>query len=193
LTDTAATSDASLVDEALGARIRTRRIQLGMTLQDLAEASGLTKSFVSQIERGRNSPSISTLRAMAQALGVRMFYFFQLEQINEPVVRFAERRILTLQGTGVTYELLTPNVQSALEMVEMRLAVGHHTGDRPISHEGEECLVVVEGMIEIEVAGATYNLRTGDSIYIEPRQPHRARNTGERAAVIISAVTPPSF
>jgi transcriptional regulator with XRE-family HTH domain len=65
--DTSETA-SSPKEEGLGARIRKRRLQLGMTLQDLAEATGLTKSFVSQVERGRNSPSISTLRSISVAL-----------------------------------------------------------------------------------------------------------------------------
>ncbi|MFH1834483.1 MAG: helix-turn-helix domain-containing protein, partial [bacterium] len=160
-------------EESMGARIRKRRQQLGMTLHDLAEATGLTKSFVSQIERGRNSPSISTLRAIAGALEVPMFYFFQAEQTTEPVVRLAQRRVVTFQNTGLKYEFLTPDLQRSIEMLELRLKAGQHTGPRPLSHEGEECAVVMEGVVEIEVAGVTYCLETGDSIYIGALQPHR--------------------
>ena len=180
-------------EEGMGARIRRRRVQLGMTLSDLAEASGLTKSFVSQIERGRNSPSISTLRGIAAALEVPMFYFFQAEQTTEPVVRLAQRRVVTFQNTGLKYEFLTPDLQRSIEMLELRLKTGQHTGPRPLSHDGEECAVVTEGTVEIEVAGLTYNLETGDSIYIGALQPHRVFNPGRDTAVIISAITPPSF
>jgi transcriptional regulator with XRE-family HTH domain len=178
-------------EEGMGARIRKRRLQLGMTLHDLAEAGGLTKSFVSQIERGRNSPSISTLRSTA--LEVPMFYFFQAEQTTEPVVRLAQRRIVTFQNTGLKYEFLTPDLQRSIEMLELKLKAGQHTGSRPLSHAGEECAVVVQGVAEVEVAGVTYRLETGDSIYIGALQPHRTFNPGEDTAVIISAISPPSF
>ena len=180
-------------EESMGARIRKRRMQLGMTLNDLAEATGLTKSFVSQIERGRNSPSISTLRGIAAGLEVPMFYFFQAEQTTEPVVRLAQRRIVTFQNTGVKYEFLTPDLQRSIEMLELRLKAGQHTGSRPLAHEGEECAVVVQGSVEIELAGVTYRLEAGDSIYIGALQPHRTYNPGKDTAVIISAITPPSF
>jgi transcriptional regulator with XRE-family HTH domain len=183
----------SVHEEGMGARIRRRRQQLGMTLHDLAEASGLTKSFVSQIERGRNSPSISTLRGIAAALEVPMFYFFQAEQTTEPVVRLAERRIVTFQNTGVKYEFLTPDLQRNIEMLELRLKPGQHTGTRPLSHDGEECAVVIQGTMEVEVAGTTYRLEVGDSIYIGALQSHRTHNPGKGTAVLISAISPPSF
>jgi transcriptional regulator with XRE-family HTH domain len=180
-------------EEGMGARIRKRRLQLGMTLNDLAQASGLTKSFVSQIERGRNSPSISTLRGIAAALEVPMFYFFQAEQTTEPVVRLAQRRIVTFQHTGLKYEFLTPDLQRSIEMLELRLKAGQNTGPKPLSHDGEECAVVTQGCVDIEVAGVNYRLESGDSIYIGALQPHRTVNPGKETAVLISAITPPSF
>lgn len=183
----------SVDEEGLGARIRKRRLQLGMTLHDVASASGLTKSFVSQVERGRNSPSISTLRSIAAALEVPMFYFFQAEHATEPVVRLAQRRIVTFQDTGITYEFLTPDLQRNIEMLELKLKAGQHTGPQTLCHDGEECVVVVQGTVECEVAGVTYHLEAGDSIYIGALQPHRSFNLGKETAVIISAITPPAF
>ena len=180
-------------EDSMGARIRRRRLQLDMSLSDLASASGLTKSFVSQIERDRNSPSIATLRTIAAALHVPMFYFFQSELAASPVVRSAERRIITFQKTGVKYELLTPDLQHNIEMLEMRLEPGQGSGPDSLAHEGEECAVVVEGIAEIEVAGVVHRLGAGDSIYIGTMQPHRSYNPGKRAAVILSAISPPSF
>jgi transcriptional regulator with XRE-family HTH domain len=180
-------------ESSMGARIRKRRLQLEMTLRDLAAASGLTKSFVSQIERDRNSPSIATLRTIAAALDVPMFYFFQSELTTSPVVRLAERRVVTFQKTGVTYELLTPDLQHNIEMLEMRLEPGEHTGAGPLAHDGEECAVVVDGVAEIDVAGVTYRLEAGDSIYIGALQPHRSYNPGKKTAVMISAISPPAF
>ena len=180
-------------EESMGGRIRKRRLQLGMTLHDLADACGVTKSFLSQIERDRNSPSIATLRSIAMALEVPMFYFFQSEQTMAPVVRLSERRVVTFQKTGVKYEFLTPDLQRSIEMLELRLKPGQHTGTRPLSHEGEECAVVIQGTIDVEVAGTTYRLEAGDSIYIGALQPHRTHNPGKETAVLISAITPPSF
>jgi transcriptional regulator with XRE-family HTH domain len=180
-------------EESMGVRIRSRRQQLGMTLLDLASATGLTKSFVSQVERGRNSPSISTLRSIAGALDVPMFYFFQVEQSKEPVVKVGERRIVKFPKLGIYYELLTPDLQRSIEMVELKLKAGQCTGEDRRSHKGEECAVVLRGIVEVDLAGIPYRLEPGDSIYIMPGQPHKVRNTGDEDAVVLSAITPPTF
>jgi transcriptional regulator with XRE-family HTH domain len=180
-------------DESMGARIRKRRQQLGLTLLDLADAAGLTKSFVSQVERGRNSPSIATLRSIAAALEVPMFYFFQAEQNGNPVVRAKERRQVKFAGGGLYYEFLTPDLQRNIEMIEVRMKVGRSAGEMPRAHEGEECCVVMEGSVEVELSGVPYRLEEGDSIYIGSSQPHRFRNVGSGSAVLISAISPPSF
>ncbi len=185
-------TESSPDQEGLGARIRKRRLQLGMTLQDLAGAAGLTKSFVSQVERGRNSPSISTLRNISVALEVPLLYFFQSEPTTPPVVKLGERRVVTFNKTGVTYEFLTPDLQRNIEMIELRLEPGEGTG-QIFSHEGEECAVVIRGTIDIEVANRTYRLKRGDSIYIGARLPHYSYNPGRTTAVLISAISPPSF
>lgn len=180
-------------EESMGARIRKRRLQLGMTLMDLAAATGLTKSFVSQVERGRNSPSISTLRSISNALEVPMLYFFLAEQSTRPVVKHDERRIVKFPGGGMYVEFLTPDLQRNIEMVEMRIKPGHSSARTLRAHDGEECAVVLEGEVEVEVAGIVYRLEAGDSIYIGSSQPHLVKNVGERDARILSAITPPSF
>ena len=180
-------------EESMGARIRKRRRQLGFTLLELAEAAGLTKSFVSQVEHGRNSPSIATLRSIAGALEVPMFYFFQAEHNGNPVVRVKERRIVKFAGGGLYYEFLTPDLQRNIEMIEVRLKAGQCAGDIPRTHEGEECVVVLEGTLEVEVSGVPYRLEKGDSIYIGSSQPHRFRNPGAEPTLLVSAISPPSF
>jgi transcriptional regulator with XRE-family HTH domain len=177
----------------IGERIRARRLELGLTLLDVACAAGLTKSFVSQVERGRNSPSIATLRAIAQALRVPMFYFFQGEQSQEVVVRRADRRVLSTPRAGFAYELLTPDVRHRLEMVIINIDPGHATSVSPKAHEGEECALVIGGTVEVEIGGVVHHLAQGDSIYVDATQPHRYFNKGRARASLISAMTPPSF
>lgn len=180
-------------EASMGARIRQRRLQLGMTLMDLARAAGLTKSFLSQIERGRNSPSISTLRAIAAALEVPMVYFFLAEESQDPVVRRNERRIIKFPGGGMYLEFLSPDLQRNIEMFEMRIKPGHSSAPAPRTHAGEECAVVLQGEVEVEISGVTYRLGPGDSVYVGASQPHVVRNVGQEEARILSAITPPTF
>jgi transcriptional regulator with XRE-family HTH domain len=177
----------------LGIRIRARRLQLGLTLVHVAGAAGLTKSFLSQVERGRNSPSIATLRSIARALDVPMYYFFQGEGGHEVVVRRDQRRVLRSERSGFEYELLTPDIRRALEMVVMNLEPGRSTAPSAKAHEGEECTIVLRGCVRVEVAGAVHDLSEGDSIYVDSTQPHRYQNSGSDRATLITAITPPSY
>lgn len=177
----------------LGMRIRERRLELGLTQSSVAVAAGLTKSFVSQIERGYTAPSISTLRAIAKALEVSMFFFFQEDRGNHTVVRSHERASVRNLGANLYYELLTPDLQRNIQMIWLHIEPGQVTSDMPRSHEGEECAVVLEGTVEVEVGGVFHVLSTGDSISFDSGLPHRVRNVGPIPASLISAITPPSF
>jgi quercetin dioxygenase-like cupin family protein len=139
-------------------------------------------------------PSISSLRRIAEALDVPVFYFLLDEAAPSPVVRVTERRILRLQDTPAQWELLSPpdpNLQ--LEVVLTRLPPGVSAEDEPITHPGEECFVVLEGEMSIEVAGATYRLAEGDAIQFRASLPHKITNPGERELSVLAAITPPRF
>lgn len=178
----------------LGDRIRGRRQQLDISLQELANRTGLTASFLSQVERDVTEPSITSLRRIAGSLEVPVFYFLLDEAAPSPVVRKAERRILRLHDTAAQWELLSPaDPQLQLEMVLTRLPAGVASGDEHTSHPGEECFVVLEGAMEIDVADDTYRLEEGDSIQFRASIPHRIRNGGDKELVVLAAITPPRF
>ncbi|MCZ7662593.1 MAG: cupin domain-containing protein [Thermoleophilia bacterium] len=180
-------------EEVLGTRIRQRRLDLRLTQSDIASSAGLTKSFVSQIERGVTAPSISTLRGIAKALDVSLFYFFQESNSDHTVVRRHQRASVRNPGANVYYELLTPDLRRNIQMIWLHMEPGQVTSDVPRAHDGEECAVVLEGTVEVEIGGIVHTLYEGDSISFDSGQPHRTRNVGSGPATIISAVTPPSF
>ena len=135
----------------LGERVRQRRGLLGLSLRDLADRCGLTASFLSQVERDMVSPSIGSLRQIAAALDVPIFYFLAEENQRSPVVRRAERRRLTLPNPNVTYELLTPGVGGRMEVFMCRLPVDSGNVARPMPHDTEECLLVLEGALQVQL------------------------------------------
>ncbi len=178
----------------LGERVRQRRQQLGLSLQELAERTALTASFLSQVERGVTEPSISSLRRIAQAMGVPVFYFLLEEGTPAPVVRRDRRRVLKLPGGEARWELLSPpDPHLQLEVVLTRLPPGEASGDEFTTHPGEECFVVLEGEMEIAVADEVYRLSEGDAIHIRSSIPHWIRNPGQRELVVLAAITPPLF
>jgi len=177
----------------LGAKIRSKRQDKGLTIRQLAEQSGLTPGFLSQIERDLAEPSITSLRKIARIIGVPVFHFLLDETKGNPVVRKRERKILN-PGTGdVVFELLSPDLNRTLEMMIGRIQPGAVSCDETLTHEGEENLYVLAGSMKIQVGSDCFWLEEGDSIYYLSGMPHKIWNTGENELVFISAITPPAF
>jgi len=177
----------------LGEKIRLKRIEKAMSLKDLAEASGLTSGFISQIERDLAEPSITSLRKVAEALEVAVFHFF-IEEMNEnPVVRKHERQPIQFPGSKVSYELLSPDLNRQMETFLGKLEPGGVTCDEPMAHAGEEVIFVLEGEMLIRIGNTTYNLSEGDTIYYYANIPHQIENPGKHLLSFISTITPPRF
>jgi len=177
----------------LGPRIRSKRTEKAMSLRELAERTGVTPSFLSLVERDRAEPSITTLRKIADALGVPIFYFLLNSEKDNPVVRKGGRKTIKFSESNLTFELLTPNLSGSIEMIMGTLGPGASTVEEPASHPGEECTLVLKGTMKIQIGGETYVLEEGDSIYYYSSLPHKLVNVGEGDLIFISAITPPQF
>jgi transcriptional regulator with XRE-family HTH domain len=177
-----------------GAALRALREQRGLTIASLARQVGLSSAAISQIESGAVPPSVTTLRRLAAALGVPVFRFFlPTDTEAATVVRRGDRKTVGLARAGARYELLTPSLQGRLEVMEIRMDPGQVSAPEPISHPGEECLVIISGRGTLELGDDAIDLRTGDAATFQASLPHLLRNTGRRPLLAISAITPPSF
>ncbi len=178
----------------LGERIRSKRVQRNLSLRQLAETTGFTPSFLSQVERDLAMPSIMSLRKLAEALEVPIFFFLLDDGEEHMVVRKGDRKILNFPESHLTFELLTPGLNHKIELITARLEPGAATCDRKLSHPGEECTLVVSGTMRIEVDNSVHVLEEGDSIYYFCSLPHRIGNISpDKDLVFVSAITPPSF
>ena len=175
----------------LGTGIRSERQRQNLTLAHVAEHAGLSPSALSQIERGVTDPSIGSLRRIASALGVPFFQFLVEPAIVEPVVRRSARRTITFPDHDLAYQLLTPNLRGPFEVLALNLARGASSGDEPIGHDSEECLLLLTGAVDVELAGQVYALEVGDSISISRNLPHRVVNRGSGQAELITIISPP--
>ncbi len=184
--------------KAIGRRIRELRIHQGKKLKDLSKKVGVTASFLSQVERGIAVPSISSLKKISDALNISITSLFDEKEEKKtseafsPVVRKNERKILH-PSRGVTYHLLSRNLQGKIEFLLAIYEVGASTGNEPYSHRGEECALVLKGKLEVEIGSFAYILGKDDSISFSCEIPHRVRNVGRVPAVSIWCITPPSF
>ena len=177
----------------IGKRIRDKRQQAGLSLKELAEKTGLTPGFLSQIERDISEPSITSLRKIADVLGVAVFYFLIEDVGSNPVVRKSERKILNLPENKLTYELLCPDVERQMEMYIGKLKPGAFTSKENHSHTGEEAVHVLEGKMHIVLGDEEYILEAGDTIYYFSNIPHCLYNREEQDLVFVAAMTPLSM
>lgn len=191
--------------KSIGTQIRKYRKSQQLTLVELAENCDISPSFLSQIERDQAKPSVTTLYAIADKLGVSMASFFERADENNhqkqnsqtiqsaKVVKANHRKILIYPGSGIRNELLTPNLNGAIQMMWIVMPPGTDSGDEPFVHEGEECGVILQGKIETWIGDEKFILGPGDSIYHSSKIPHRSKNIGDSDVIMVVAKTPPSI
>ncbi len=187
-------SDASLHDELarLGALVRQRRTEQGLSVEALAGTAGLSSGIVSMIERGQGNPSLSTLQRLALSLDLPLGQFFQGPGTSGSVVRADARKKLH-PTEGLVYELLTPDLNRKLEMLRIQIPPGWSNENQPFLHDGEECVHLVSGWLQIHVGHDDFELWTGDTITYDPGLPHWYHNPSDQPAHTLGVVTPPSF
>jgi transcriptional regulator with XRE-family HTH domain len=178
-------------DDQLGRRIRQIRTDRGLSLAGLASKVGVTRSFVSSVERGIAYPSVLVLREIAAALDVPVFMLFTGAESTGFVVRPGERKRIQPPSSPISYELLSPDLQRKIEMIIMRLEPGSESVSG--AHEGEEVSFLLQGHVVVTVGGIEYELHEGDTIYFASGLPHKVRSLDEAESIMIAAITPPSF
>lgn len=192
--------DASVLEPevaiaAVGRQIRALRKERGLTLEELSERSGISTGLISQVERGKGNPSFASLAQLAHGLDVPIGRLFHVANPVSPVVRKAERRSLSPHGTddGAVYQLLTPSLDGALEVLWVETPPGHDTSATPFRHNGEEFGVLLSGHKDVYVDGVKYSLEPGDSITYPSSVPHWYSNPAAEPAVSIWVITPPTW
>jgi transcriptional regulator with XRE-family HTH domain len=178
----------------VGEQLRAIRRLRRRTLKDIADRAGLSESFLSQVERGRTSASISSLQRIASALGVDVSDVFSFNSVDRPrVVSRAARPAISF-GTLGRKALLTPKPFHSVEVVAAEFDAGGSTGEEPYAHgDSEEVFFVVSGEVELYLGGETFALEAGDSAQYRSSTPHRVRNRGGRRAEVLFIISPPSY
>ena len=176
----------------IGEKVKRLRLQRGLTQEELAARTELSKGFISQLERDITSPSIATLMDILEALGTDIAAFFNETQ-NEKVVYPAEDMFVKEADSGAaTCWLVTSAQRNALEPILVTLPAGAGTEpDDP--HEGEEFGYVLQGAVWLQLGEQRFRVRRGDSFYFRPTAPHWLRNAGRTQARVLWVSTPPSF
>jgi DNA-binding transcriptional MerR regulator/quercetin dioxygenase-like cupin family protein len=174
-----------------GQRLRRLRTRRGLSLAQVARATGVSVGFLSSLERGQMHSSVATLRRIARFYRTNILSLFEITGETPRLVRPAQRKVLETNA-GVRMELLAWG-NTVMEPHLFRVKPRGGSGES-YSHEGEEFLHVFRGEFEIWLGDAEhYHLKMGDSLYFESSTPHRWRNPGRTEAWLLWVNTPPTF
>lgn len=169
----------------VGQQIRKLRKQRGLSLRALAELCGMSANAISLIERGENSPNVSSLHQMAIALDVPITDFFYQER--ESTTLYVKRDQGVRYGNnGVELESLgigLPNQQ--LEPFRLTIEPGSGSTKEPITHPGHEFVYCLDGEIDYFVDEQNYHLDVGDSLLLEASNPHSWHNASKKPTIIL--------
>jgi transcriptional regulator with XRE-family HTH domain len=174
----------------IGPRLRRARRRAGMSIGQLAEATNLTKGFISQLERDLTTASVASLVSICNALQIGVGSLF--EPARTDLVRRADRPRINFGGEDVTEWLLTPSSQDRLQVIEGEIEPGGGGGKELYSLPADtEFVHVVSGQLEVVIEDETYRLGAGDSLTFSGRDPHTWSNpSGTEPAVVLWVLTP---
>lgn len=200
--------------DKLGIKIRRQRQNKNMTLKKLSESTGLSVSFLSEIERGVSKPSMTSLRSITQVLGISLLSFADDNIVDDTmsntlmpierattgyitetkVVRANQRKRLGYPDRPGYYELLSPDLNRQLEVLYVKIEIGFETGAEPIlDPPGEKFTLVMKGVYQVTINNEEYVLNAGDSIYYPANAAVHFKNIGDIPVELILIITPPGF
>ncbi len=178
---------------SIAERMSFLRKQRAVTLERLAETSGLTKSYLSKVERGLSVPSISTAMKIAESLDLSVGQLLGETQYEGAIsiVRHNERRAFmrgSSSSAGYNYEMLAPGKQfKTMEPYIMR-PPAKFQNDLRFNHGGQEIIFVLSGAVEVEYGGTLHALAKGDCAYFDAHVPHRSRSLNNKIAEALVVV-----
>jgi transcriptional regulator with XRE-family HTH domain len=183
---------AITADGAVGARVKSLREAMDLSLRDLAERSGVSAPMLSQVERGETSPTLAIAEKIASGLDLTLSQLLRLDEDRHVVVvRAGQGRTRRRRGHKVQ-ELTAPLPGQRADVSEHTLAPGAATGarDDPPVHEpgSRETAVVLDGSAELFIDGQRHELTEGDSVTFDADLPHHFENNAATEARLIAVV-----
>ena len=183
--------DTDSVNRDIGRRIKNLRNRNGLTQQELADRTELTKGFISQLERGQVSASVVTLMDLIECLGTTPAEFFKDEE--EQVVFTEKEYFEKLDEQGNSRQWIVPTAQRFQMEPLLVLMQPHSSLDEDKPHNGEEFGYLMSGRLTIHLGEKIYHVNSGESFYYQASQKHRIENSGSRPAKFLWISTPPEF
>ncbi len=176
----------------IGKKIKDTRKAKGMTLKQLGEISGFSISFLSQLERGQTSITINSLKNIAAALDVELVNFFHITEKHDNIIfRSYELKGFRLNSSDfIYYSLSNDTIDRIIDPILVEILPAERQNIRPLSHNGEEFVYVLEGTLTVFMEDREHTLYPGDSLHMMSTVPHEWANLTNKPVKIISVNTP---
>lgn len=175
----------------IGQKIKRLRVKNGLTLEELASRSELTKGFLSQVERNLTSPSIATLNDILEALGTSLAVFFKDDTEEKSV--FTTEDYFVDEREGCIINWIVPNAQkNEMEPILIEILPGGQSQSLD-PHDGEEFGYVLSGRIKLVDGDKTTTIKKGETFYIKGVNTHYLLNESHVSAKVLWITTPPLF
>lgn len=165
-------------DALLARRLHQERVTRRLTLGALAKSSGVTKGYLSKLERAQASPSVATLLRLCDALGMSIGELFEEHTAN--LVRAGQYPRIQFGGEAMQESLLTPTVERRLQVIHSVISPGGGSGDERYALPADvEVVFVLQGQLDIDLDGRTFHLASGDALTFSPSAEHSFINPAE--------------
>jgi transcriptional regulator with XRE-family HTH domain len=177
----------------IGTKIKELRLENGLTQEELADRSELTKGFISQLERGLANPSITTLQDILEALGTNLSEFFADDE--EEVIVFTESEYFEKidEQNKIKIKWIVPNAQKyEMEPILIELKPGG-VAYNDDAHAGEEFGYLLDGEVLLKIGKRRYKIKKGETFYYTANKSHALENPTSKKAVVLWVSTPPMF
>lgn len=181
------------INQRLGRRLHALRDAAALTLDSLAERSGVSRSAISLIENGRSSPTATVLDKLAGALGVTVASLFEPpgdDTAPSPVARVADQPVWVDPGSGYRRRNVSPNWDSPIQLVDVVFPAGAEVAydEGPRAARTDQQVWMIDGEMEVRVGADTWRLQAGDCLAMRLDAPVAYRNPGLRAARYLVAL-----
>lgn len=186
--------DIPFMDNEIGLRLKNIRVRCNLSQRQLARQSDVANATISQIEAGKLNPTVSMLKKVLDGFPMSLGEFFGDKFEVRDRVFFRAEELTEIADGGVSYRQVGANLSHrAIQLIQECYQPRSGTGKHAITHEGEECGIILRGRLEVTVGEQSQILMKGDAYYFKSNQPHQFRNPGNEPCELISACTPPTF
>jgi transcriptional regulator with XRE-family HTH domain len=183
---------ASAAAAPIGQRLRAARLARHLTMEHLAAATGLSKGFISRVERDQTSPSVNTLVLLCDVLDIPIGDLFT--RTDATLIPLEDAPPINLGGRGADERLLSPRRDGRFQMIRSRVEPGGNGGDTLYTIGAETELVhVISGSVRLEFSDRSWELEQGDTLTFDAQEPHNWHATSAEGADLVWVLVPAAW